>query len=96
MSGSLLERIDVAEILRDIDYEEALAGTELEDATEDENLGERLGARAGEWLGSALGALLGQLAGELVVGGMLDKVGGDEAESSGGDQTDGSPQEANA
>lgn len=95
MSGSLLERIDVAEILRDIDYEEALAGTEWEGAAEDEHLGERLGSRAGEWLGSALGALFGQLAGDLIVGGMLDKVGGG-TESSGGEQTDESPQEANA
>lgn len=89
MSGSLLDRIDVMDILRDVDFEEALAGTEWEGTTGDDALGERLGARAGEWIGSALGALFGQIAGELVVGGMLDKVGGDET-------TDGDTQEANA
>lgn len=97
MSGSLLGRLDVTKIIRDIDFEEAFAGTEWEGVTEDENLGERLGARAGEWIGSALGALLGKVAGDMLVDRMLGKVGGDETQSAAsGDHTNDSPQEANA
>lgn len=94
MSGSILGRIDVTELLREVDYEEALAGTDLEGVTEDDGFGERLGARAGEWVGSALGALLGQVAGEVLVGEMLDRVGG--AESVTDDGANDASQEANA
>lgn len=96
MSESILGRIDVMELLEDIDYEEALAGTKWEGVTEEDGLGERLGARAGEWLGSVLGALFGELAGDVIVGEMLDKVGGDGQLSESGDAGNDSAQEANA
>ncbi|RDI70950.1 hypothetical protein [Halopelagius longus] len=96
MSGSILGRIDVMELLSDVDYEEALEGTQWEGVTEEDGLGERLGARAGEWLGGALGALFGEVAGDMLVGEMLDKVGGDAQLSGSGDGGSDSTQEANA
>ncbi|MFC6826106.1 hypothetical protein [Halopelagius fulvigenes] len=96
MSGSMLDRIDVTELLRDIDYEEALEGTKWEGITEEDGLGERLGARAGEWLGGVLGALFGELAGDVLVGEMLERVGGDAQSLGSGDGANDSPQEANA
>lgn len=96
MSGSILDRIDLMELLEEIDYEEALEGTRWEGVTEEDGLGERLGARAGEWLGSVLGALFGELAGDVIVGEMLDKVGGDAQLSESDDGGNDSAQEANA
>ena len=97
MSGSLLGRVNVTELLRDVDFDAAFEGTRWEGVASGDDAGERLGARVGEWVGSRLGALFGRFAGDLLVEAMLGRVGGGERNSSAdGEEPNGNQAEANA
>ena len=79
---SLAGRIDVVELLQELDYEELLEGTSLGSFFEGEEdldggVGETVGARLGELLGGLLGAALGRTVGTTVLKRLLD-VGGDD------------------
>jgi hypothetical protein len=83
---SLVDRIDVVEVLRGLDYEELFGdsslaalfdGEAVEGEEFDGGVGETVGARLGELLGGLLGAALARTVGTSVLRSLLD-VGGDD------------------
>ncbi|QCJ48416.1 MULTISPECIES: hypothetical protein [Haloprofundus] len=79
--SSLLGRLDVTELLTNLDYDDLLADTKWDGIQDEDGLGERLGGRGGEVLGALVGSALGALLGEQVVEGALGRfVGGNDDE----------------
>ncbi|MFC7155887.1 hypothetical protein ACFQPA_10520 [Halomarina halobia] len=88
MSDSLTEGLDYEQLIDDVDFEDALAGTKWEGVVADaDGVGATLGARIGELLGALVGAALGRIVGESLLDEMLGASDSNGTTDANGDDT---------